>query len=181
MSFLNKFINGTNYTGFVEFGRKSNDSILKFQEPVGYRYFSHGNVEYLLTLLRPAHGEALQFGDIQRAMFNHFYMYGSNKSGYVDPGNSLAIGLAVKLLNMSTVKEVNKRLGNNTYLYRQYQTILANPNRVAANPKRGDQIWNKESENSRYGPSATRSEVNRFQTDPGLFTKEGRAYQYVRF
>ena len=149
MSLLYKFIDGTKYTGRTAVGRKNNDSVLKYQEPVGYRYFSYVNIERLLAALRPVH-PAVVFSDIQQLMLDTFYHSGSSYAQYVNADDEARVSASVNMLNKITLKETNKRFGNNLNLHEQYQFVLENPNRLGANPKR-TKAWTLEHENPYYG------------------------------
>jgi hypothetical protein len=181
MSLLGKFIQGSKYTGYTEYSRRSNQSILKIQEPVGFEYFSEPNIAAILQPLRSLNKD-IGFGDIQNVMINFFYVYGSNKAMYIDPMNVQAVSFMVKALNTRTIRELTKRMRADGSHNTIYQNVLDYPNKVSANPQ-SDKLLTKTLENRRYGKPPTEEQLRKpyIGREGHGDRMDGRRYSLVDF
>lgn len=148
-SLLYKLVANTKYTAGTGDGRRSNHRIMFIQEPVGYMYFTHSNIERILIGIRSANPN-ITYSDIQDCMLGIFYRHGSSYVKYVDHNNRSLINKHVNALNAMTVVEVNRRIGSVGSTHTQYQMILDHPNRLGELPKRTSR-WSKTSKDPYYG------------------------------
>ena len=141
MSLLFKLINSSKYGGAMRtdshFSRGGSDAIMAIQEPVGYLLFTPGNIDAIMASLRVAHPD-VTFSDVQDVMLNGFYTSGSQRANFVDHEDTKTIKDRVNIISVMTIQEVNRRLGNNLNLQKQYEMLLRFPNRLAPVPRRED-------------------------------------------
>jgi hypothetical protein len=148
-SMLEKLIGGTKYIDKQTYGRRSDDTIMYIQEPVGYMFFSHGNIEKILTTLRKAY-PGVQFDDIQDVMLGVFYQYASSLVRFVKHENKAEVNGYVNRSNALALNELIKRFGHNNNMHTQYQGVLDRPNKVGELPVR-DNPKTRTQENPYYG------------------------------
>jgi hypothetical protein len=178
--YLNGSLHQEKGANHVFLGRKSNDSISRYQEPVGWEFFTETNITIILKAVRKYMPTA-EYHDIGDIMLETFWVNGTSKTLYINPDNAYAVGVHVHRLNRMVIDEKKKKLAMNASLSSQYMTLLKQPNVIGKNPEVAN-VHDTEKQNPRYLRMA--GDMQPTDNNPRLNanTRSGRpTYPFVTF
>jgi hypothetical protein len=132
-SYLRTCVGQTKFLRRAELGadRPSDNALLKYQEPIGYQYFTPSNVQAILDGV--PEGKSLSFNDIAQSMERIFHASGTREAyrKTLDPEDTKEINRRVLAMNALTRVEISKNLGSRRSVLGRYTRLLTEPN-VAA-------------------------------------------------
>ena len=120
---------GKQYTSAVSI-RPSDFRIMEHQRPVGWAFFAHSNVDFLLSQCRRVYAQ-IEFADISDVMHDIYMEYGADQ--FVEAS---LVRPMVTHLNELFFQRWSENRGQAIDGSRRYMDILGNPNPVARLPER---------------------------------------------
>lgn len=149
MHLLLRLLNNTKYTGTVHHipSTRNDDLILKIQEPVGYFFFLHDNVDAIIQRL----SGYCKGHDVIEYMLTVFYKHGSVKSGVNVSDDDEAKAISDQL-STKTVNDLTRKYADDTFLHDDYRGVIRKPNRVGplpfdTNSRVGGRMYKRYNEN----------------------------------